>query len=467
MDTHPKKSLTRLSWLFLLAAITVAAFTSCNQKRKLVRIDPEFSKYIEAYTSGVVSKKSTIRLQLAVDATTTHSLNEPIKQDLFDFSPSVKGAAYWVDARTIEFKPEKDLKPNELYEVSFKLGKLLQVPSKFKNFRFNVQVTKPAFVVEENGLRSSSKGNMSLSGQIMTADIEESAKVEKLLTASVAGKNMKINWQHNESNKTHGYTIENIKRENTAKVMYLSWSGDAFDIKQSDKKELQVPAVGDFKVLDVKAVQDEEQYVLVQFSDPIKVGQMLEGLININEQEQLSYTILGSEVKVYAPSKLDGNYTVSVNEGIENQWGEKLAKRFTANLFFENRLPSVKVHGSGNILPNSGGRIILPFDATNLKAVDVSVIKIYETNIAQFLQNNNLGGEYELRRVAKPLVQATVRLDGDKTVNPKRKTRFPHNHETYNTNKTETIITIKKKQIQNLHNLTIQKWITVKWIIII
>ncbi len=424
MDTHSMKSLTRLSWLFLLSVTTVITFTSCNKKRKLVRVDPEFSKYIEAYTSGVVSKKSTIRLQLAVDAVTTHAINEPVKQDLFDFSPSVKGKAYWVDARTIEFKPEKDLKPNELYEVSFKLGKVIQVPSKFKNFRFNVQITKPAFVVNENGLRSSGKDNMSLSGEILTADVEESAKVEKLLNASVAGKNMKINWQHNEVNKTHGFTIENIRRENTSKVMYLSWSGDAFDIKQSDKRELQIPAVGDFKVLDVKAIQDDEQYVLVQFSDPIKVGQMLEGLINISGTEQLSYTIIGSEVKVYAPNKLDGNYTISVNEGIENQWGEKLSKGFTSNQFFENRLPSVKIHGTGNILPNSGGRIVLPFDATNLKAVDVSVIKVYENNVAQFLQNNNLSGEYELRRVAKPLVQATVRLDGDKTVNLNRKTRF-------------------------------------------
>jgi alpha-2-macroglobulin len=424
MDTHSTKSLRRLSWLFLFAAITISVFSSCNKKRKLVRIDPEFSKYIEAYTSGVVSKKSTIRLQLAVDASNTHALNEPVKEELFSFSPSVKGSAYWVDARTIEFKPEKDLKPNELYDISFKLGKVLHVPQKFENFRFNVQITKPAFVVEENGLRANGKDQVSLSGQILTADVEESAKVEKLLSATLGSKDMKINWQHNESNKTHGFTINNVKREKTPGVLYLSWSGDAIDIKQSDKKELQIPAVGDFKVLDIKAVQDDEQYVLVQLSDPVKVGQLLEGLITINNQENLSYTILGSEVKVYAPNKLDGNYVVTVNEGIENQWGEKLSKSFTANLFFENRLPSVKIHGSGSILPNSGGKIVLPFDATNLKAVDVSVIKIFETNIAQFLQRNDLSGENELRRVAKPLVQATVRLDGDKTINLNHKNRF-------------------------------------------
>jgi alpha-2-macroglobulin len=424
MDTHSMKSLTRLSWLFLCTVTTVLAFTSCTKKRKLVKIDPEFSKYIEAYTSGVVSKKSTIRLQLSVDAVTTHAINEPVKTELFDFSPSVKGTAYWVDARTIEFKPEKDLRPDQLYEVSFRLGKVLHVPAKYKDFKFNVQVTKPAFQVEEGGLTSRGKDQLGLNGQVLTADVEESAGVEKLLTASLNGIKMKINWQHNESNKTHGFTIDGIKRGPSAGTLLLSWNGEAFRIQQSDQKELQVPAVGDFKVLDVKAVQDEEQYVLVQFSDPIKVGQLLEGLITINEQEDLSYTISGSEVKIYSSNKLDGNYTVTVNEGIENQWGDKLEKSFTSNLFFENRLPSINIHGSGSILPNSGGRIVLPFDAINLKAVDVSVIKIYETNVAQFLQQNDLSGDRELRRVAKPLVQATVRLDGDKTLNLNRRNRF-------------------------------------------
>ncbi|MEI2710856.1 MAG: hypothetical protein V9E96_17855 [Chitinophagaceae bacterium] len=93
-------------------------------------------------------------------------------------------------------------------------------------------------------------------------------------------------------------------------------------------------------------------------------------------------------------------------------------------MFFENRLPAVQIHGKGVILPNSGGKIVLPFEATNLKAVDISIVKIYENNVARFLQSNKLDGEYELRRVAKPLVQATIRLDDDKSLNLHKKNRF-------------------------------------------
>lgn len=147
---------------------------SCTKKEKLISVDPAFSKYIEAYTSGVISKKSTIRIQLAADAGTTHSINETLKEEMFKFEPSVKGTAYWVDARTIEFKPAADLKPNALYTISFNLGKVMQVPTRFKEFAFNVHTIKPAFQVEQFGLKSSgnSKDEMLLTGEIKTADVQ-------------------------------------------------------------------------------------------------------------------------------------------------------------------------------------------------------------------------------------------------------------------------------------------------------
>jgi uncharacterized protein YfaS (alpha-2-macroglobulin family) len=86
-------------------------------------------------------------------------------------------------------------------------------------------------------------------------------------------------------------------------------------------------------------------------------------------------------------------------------------------------MPSVKIHGKGNILPNSG-RLVLPFEAVNLNAVDISIIKIFENNVPQFLQENDLAGNNELRRVAKPIVQKTLRLDDDKTLDLHKKQHF-------------------------------------------
>lgn len=422
MDTH-KRMPVKFYWL---AVLILSIFTySCKQsKKKLIEVDAEYSKYIEAYSSGVISKKNAIRIRLAADASTTHTLNETIKEALFNFSPSVEGKAYWVDARTVEFKPTKDLNPNTLYEVDFALSKVATVPSKYKDFKFNIQTLKPSFQVTDFGLKANGKDQMTLNGQIVTADVEESAKIEKLLSAQLNNSDLKINWQHNEANRTHDFLINNIKRSSGQSSLVLTWDGKPLDSDLKDKKEIMVPAAGEFIVMAVQAIQDKEQYALVQFSDPLAVGQVLDGLIAISNQENISYTILGSEVKVYTSGKLDGNYTVNIHEGIQNQWGAKLPKAFSSNVFFENRLPSVKIHGKGEILPNSGGRLVMPFEAVNLNAVDVSIVKIYENNVGVFLQRNDLGGSSDLRRVGRPLAQATIRLDNDKSLNLNKKNRF-------------------------------------------
>ena len=203
----------------------------------------------------------------------------------------------------------------------------------------------------------------------------------------------------------------------------LSWNGKALNIDNTGSESIEVPAIGDFKVLNVMAMNDAEQYASIQFSDPIATGQELTGLITITNQSDITYSINGSEVKLYTGDNLNGDYTINVNPGVKNTWGDTLQKGYAANIFFENRLPAVKIKGRGNILPNSG-HLVLPFEAINLNAVDVSIIKIYENNIPQFLQGNDLNGEEDLRRVAVPVVQKTLRLDDDKTLDLHKKQSF-------------------------------------------
>lgn len=420
MKPHHNNPFTKMVWLFIA---TTLGFVACKHKT-VVTVNPEFAKYINSYTSGVVSKKASIKIELATDASVTHTLNEVLTENLFSFSPSVKGKAFWVDAKTIEFKPDEDLQIDKLYTVEFKLNKVLNVPAKFKNFEFNIQTLKPSIEVQEHGLKAINKELMSLTGSINTADVEDSKQIEKILLANFKGNSQKIKWQHNETAKTYFFTIDSIQRSSSSQTLTLNWDASIIKANQKDKIGIEIPAIGEFKVLSVKAMQEDEQYALVQFSDVLMVGQILDGLITISNQATPSYTILGSEVKVYGSSKLDGNFTVNVNTGIQDMWGKKLTNNFTANIFFENRLPNVSIFGQGVILPNSGGKLLLPFDATNLKAVDVSIIKIYESNIPQFFQQNKMDNSNNLRAVAKPLVQATIKLDNDKSLNLHKKNRF-------------------------------------------
>ncbi|RAJ10661.1 hypothetical protein LX64_00266 [Chitinophaga skermanii] len=418
---HPNKRYLVFAFMVCLA---IACITACKQTKKA--INPAFAKYIEAYTTGVISKQSAIRVQLSGDVNVTHTVNEPVTDNVFDFSPSIKGKAYWVDATTIEFRPEENLQPGKAYSATFKLGKVMEVPGDMKSFDFDFQVIKPAFSMEEYGLEAAggtSLDKMTLQGVIYTADIEDPTAIEKVLTAEGNGKKLPITWQHNEANREHKYTINNIPRSSVKSNLVLNYTGTPINSKKEGSQTLEIPAIGDFKVLDIRAQYEPDPCLLVLFSDPLSPSQNLEGLIGMSGLGDLRYTIEGSKVRVFAPSKLDGNYSVSVTEGILNLNDKRLNNSFAGNVTFENRLPSVSIPGKGVILPQSE-KLVMPFDAVNLNAVDVTIIKIYENNIPQYLQRNDLNGNQELRRVAAPVMRKTVRLDQDKSINLHHKNRF-------------------------------------------
>ncbi len=404
--------------------IGIAAFF-VFRKHKPANYNQAYVKYVEAYTSGTVSKKSFIRLQLAGQVKTLGDIGKADERKLFSFSPSVRGKTFWVDAQTVEFRPDEDLEPGETYTATFNLASVTNTEKGLEEFDFDFKVINAGLSLQQYGLISQNNTSldyMKLKGEISTADQEDPKQIEKCLKLDYDSP-LKIKWQHNPQKNSSTFVIDSIRKTNSEQELKLTWSGDPIDAKNSGKEVLSVPALGVFKVLSVKAMQEPEDYALIQFSEPVGVGQDLTGLISLGSLSDLRYTIDGSEVKIYSTAELLGNYAVIVNSGIQNSNQSTLTQSTTANIVFENKLPTVTIAGSGTILPNSG-KLILPFEAINLKAVDVTVIKIFESNIPQFFQTNNYKEATDLRRVGKPLLQKTIRLDEDKTMDLHKKNRF-------------------------------------------
>jgi len=420
-----QKHKTVIIGAFIIFVLSAAASFFFFKKERARDYNQKYSKYIESYTSGTVSKKSFIRVHLAGQVKTISEVGVADSRDLFSFSPSVKGKSYWVDAQTVEFRPDEPLESGETYEATFKLDKVTDIEEGLEVFEFDFRVIKPGLSLTHNGLVSQNNtamDYMKLSGELSTSDEEDPKAIEKTLKIDFS-KDLKIKWSHNPANHSSVFTIDSIRKTKGNQVLKLQWSGGPIDADTKGEAELEVPASGAFKILDMKAVQDQEDYALVQFSEPVSVAQDLSGLIALAGSSDLRFTIDGSQVKVYSAITLEGNYSFVVSQGIENINGKKLTQAKTANILFENKLPAVVIAGSGTILPNSG-KLVMPFEAVNLKAVDVTIIKIYENNIPQFFQNNNYKDGYELRRVARPVVQKTIRLDEDKALNLHKKNRF-------------------------------------------
>lgn len=404
--------------------IGIAAFF-IFKKKKSTGDKQRYAKYIEAYSSGTLSKKSFIRVQLAGQVKNMAEIGKADERRLFSFSPSVKGKAYWIDAQTVEFRPEENLESGKEYDVTFNLAKVADTEKNLEEFEFEFNVIKPGLVLNQDGLVSqnnTSLNYMKLSGEISTADQEDPKLIEKCLQLDF-DQPLKIKWQHNPQKNSSTFQIDSIKKTGAERNLKLAWSGSSIAADQKGEVQLPVPALGVFKVLATKAVQGLEDYALIQFSEPVGIGQDLNGLIALSSTTDPRFTIDASQVKMYTPDVLLGSYTLTVDKGVVNSNERVLVSGVKANLVFENKNPSVTIAGSGTILPNSG-KLVLPFEAVNLKAVDVTIIKVYENNLPQFFQNNNYKEANDLRRVGKPLLQKVIRLDEDKTLNLHKKNRF-------------------------------------------
>ncbi len=421
-----KKNLKAIIVALIAISAIVAVIFLRSHRTKSNETNPAFAQYIEAYTSGVISKNDVIKIQFAGCINTLHATNQAIDNDILTFSPSIKGKAYWYDERTIAFKPNESLEAGKSYQATLKLDKFLAVADDLSTFNFDFEIIKPSFKIEQYGLQAINNASLDylkLTGTIFTADAEEGQSIEKLLNATLGDKNLRVKWLHNPASKIADFVIDSIKMADNAEQLNLVWNGGPIGADISGSEKLEIPAKGIFKVLAIKAIQAPEQYVLIQCSNPVLASQDLRGLISIGNITDASFTIEGSQIKVYAPDKLNGNYAVTVNAGIQNIVAKKLVEAISANVNFENRAPAVSIPGKGTIIP-SAGKLTYPFEAINLKAVDVTIIKIYENNIPQFLQQNNPNGEQDLRRVGKPMVEKTIRLDEDKTLNLTKKNRF-------------------------------------------
>ncbi len=401
--------------------IIVLFINACKDKKDdLKMIDPAFTNYISGFTAGVISKQSTIKVRLA-ESNKNAKIGEAAEDDLFDFSPSVKGQSYWIDDRTIEFRPEQQFPSSTIYDVAFDLGEIIEVPSKLASFEFRFQTLRQSIFVNFEEMQAYDENNLKLQklkGSFQTTDIANINEIEKVLTATQGGKELKISWNFSQENYKHQFVIENVARSKNASEVLLAWNGESIDSEDEGVEKIEIPALGDFKIMKLSVDQMPEQKIAINFSDPLNKNQSLEGLIYSKENDDFRYSREGNSVYLYPRSTIIGDRTIVINKEIKNSLDKTLnsANDIERLITFASLKPEVAFVSKGNILPSSDG-FKLPIKAVNLSAVNIKVIKIFEENVGQFLQVNQISGTQELKRVGRIVYKESIQLTADKPIN--------------------------------------------------
>ncbi|MFD2822626.1 MG2 domain-containing protein [Lacinutrix iliipiscaria] len=404
----------KIKKLFTLVLLLTIVF-SC--KKKEVETDNlfKFKNYISYTTSGRVSVTKPIEINLSNDVD-AWEINQEIEDHIITIKPQVSGKIIVNNKHSIHFIPDEPLDADTEYTVNLKLSSIYKnIPSEFKTYTFQFKTITPNFNLVTNNLQSYSKEWQYLEGVLRAADVISLNDAKQLVNASQKGKKIDIVWNESfQNSKVFEFKIDSINRFIDDSEILIKWNGKAIKADNIGENTILIPGQNNFVITKMEVVQSPEQYLSINFSDPLKKQQNFDGLVTIQNVKNPKYIVDGNVLKAYPDTKIVGNVQVDVFQGIINTEGFKLKKPFSELIAFEDEKPQIRLISNGVILPNSQ-ELKFNFEAVNLKAVDVRIIKIFEDNILQFLQDNNLNtnNRNDVRRVGRRIAKQTITLQDE------------------------------------------------------
>jgi uncharacterized protein YfaS (alpha-2-macroglobulin family) len=367
--------------------------------------DSAFAAYVAAYTHGIISARSPIVIELQ------DGVNGDVPGDVVQLSPSVKGTLVLEHGRFLVFTPAEPLRSGTRYTVKVALKKITPVEKGFETFTFQVQTIAQQMDVYTDSpaaYQFDRREDVYIEGIVTTADVADEHQLALAMKATQNEKPLEMEWKR-EGDTRFAFTIHHAVRSDLPGNVTLTWDGAPLESQTRGSAEIAIPALGDFKVIQARAFATPQLRVELSFSDPI-AEQKLEGIIFIEGVATYTHTIDGHKVNLYPEGTHSGTKLVEVGAGLRNWAGKGMESPWSGTVTIHFDKPQVRFVDNKGILPG-GEAIVVPFEAVALRAVDVYVYKIFNNNILQYLQENDIGDSYAyLRRTGRHMYKKHIDL---------------------------------------------------------
>ena len=333
------KSFRKQLPVYILFALMSSLFFAACGKKDIARakeIPESVKNYVYAYTTGVISKNDPVRIRFAGAAVSEDKIGQQAG-DVLDFSPSTNGTAIWEDDHTVRFEPKNGWESGASYIATVSLDEVFDnLPKEAKSFEFDFLVREQSLSAQVYGIEAEDPNDLTkqqLKGAVATNDAAQAEDLEKTLTVTQNGKELPLTWDHDATGLNHYFTATGIVRGEKATSVEVNWNGKPVGVKVKDSKKVEIPSLGDFTVMSARVVSEENQYVVLHFSDPLLPSQDINGLIGLRgggkaaqddeyyydpQPINLNFTVDGNKVFVYPSRRLAGEQTLEVRPGIRN-----------------------------------------------------------------------------------------------------------------------------------------------------
>lgn len=402
-----------LHLFFLCLFITII---SCAKPEKTgFSVPVDFEGYISGYTSGEISRFEEIAISFSKE------VSDNSTNGLFEFTPAIKGEAQWVNDHTVVFMPSSPLRNDTEYTTRFNLGSVMELPEDKQTFIFSFSTIEQEMEIEFSGIESltGNRNEQVVKGVVYTADRAALDNMKRIIKATQDGDALSISWSQNNSQKEHQFQISGIMRKQNASEVSVRWNGTPIMASAKGEKIIKVLEQGAFELLETRVFRDLNPRIVLTFSDPLNVSQNLEGLVTLERPTELNFIVNANKLTINSRSRRTTPEVLVINEALKSASGTRLGITHRREVRFTQPKPEVAFLGKGVIIPRSED-LLLPFKAVSVGAIDVQVTRIFESNVGQFLQEQNLSdiNQWNIRKVGRPVFGGVIPLSSLGNLDP-------------------------------------------------
>ena len=374
-----------------------------------------WAAYVSEQSASPLSRHGRIRLLFSADLVAEGEVGQ-LRPDLLLSEPAIAGQVSFVSPRELVLIPDQPLPAGQRYQFTLQRAALPRLPASLDDYQFQLEVMNQSYALQlaELEVLGAASERVSVKGNITTSDEASSAAIVGSLSASLDGQPLQANWRHAGKGRQHSFVFADIVRGDVPRQLQLRWDAQGLGVASTGERQITIPPRHAFQLLRLMAQgpAGEPDSIRIEFSDLLDEKQNLDGLIALSSGA-FTQRIDGNSLLLYPAQRPRGAVTVTLEAGIKSFQGRALAAQSSSSVYFPPAKPQLRFVDQGVILPASE-QLSVPFEAVNVTAVQVTAFRVYEHNIGQFLQVNNLAGSSELARVGRYLWSKRVVLGDTK-----------------------------------------------------
>jgi len=406
---------------YLLFLFILAGCGGEPKTEEAVAYDRGIAQLVSHVTTGVVSSGDAIVVRFVDPMVESNLVGVALSQPVFSFAPEIQGIATWKDRQTLVFSPNRRLSLRQSYSGSLHLKTLFPEWDGESELKLTFSVAGRE-VSEYAGdfvlLNPDDPKRLIYEGTLGFTEPIDLGAVKEAVTFWRSGRREDLDWKELKQGLRFAFRSGPLVRPDKRVPFVFQIDHRGLDLSQTVERTFALEPLKAFKVTDL-LIQDQGKHPGVElvFSDVLDPGQDITGLIQVNPRVSLSHKVLGKSIHLSGEFIFGETYSLTVS-GIRSKWGVKLSSPWQEQVDFEDRKPRIAFLSNGAFLPSSNERKI-GFKTINVQRVRLQISKVFESNLGQFLQTeelrahkqrNNAFNSYNVNRVGIQVVDKKLEI---------------------------------------------------------